>query len=356
MPAPLPPRIEYSPDLVAKLSEADHALGELAGVGRNLPNPHLLIGPFKRREAVLSSRIEGTRAEMGDLMLFEAEPTREPAIADVREVQNYVSALDYGLQRLASLPVSKRLILELHAKLMEGVRGQERTPGEFRRSQNWIGPEGCTLREATYVPPPPEELHACLDALERFIHERAGAPALVRVALIHYQFEAIHPFLDGNGRVGRLLITLLLMVEGRLPGPLLYLSAFFERRRQDYYRHLLAVSQTESWTGWVSFVLEGVREQAADAVERSKRLFDLRDQYRVTVMKLRSAALLLRMVDQLFEHPATNVESAQVRLSVSQSAALKSVKRLVDADILEEVTGRQRGRVWVAKGIREIVS
>ena len=216
--------------LAGRLSEADRALSELAGVARNLPDPRLLIGPFARREAVLSSRIEGTQASLSDLFFFEAADSvvragdRVPP-EDVREVANYVRAMEYGRRRLRELPISLRFIREIHGKLMEGVRGQHLTPGEFRRSQNWIGPPGCTLMDATHVPPRVPEMMQCLDAFEKFLHAESPFPALVRMALIHYQFEAIHPFLDGNGRVGRLLISLLLCHDGLLSEPLLYLSA-----------------------------------------------------------------------------------------------------------------------------------
>ena len=217
VPNPLPPPLTLDTALIRWLSEADRALGELAGLGRALPNPHLLISPFIRREAVLSSRIEGTQADLADLYAFEAGQLALPGFkpapseADVREVANYVRALEYGLERLSTLPVSLRLIREVHARLMEGVRGESATPGEFRRTQNWIGAPGCTLNEATYVPPPVEEMHAALDAFEKYLHTEDELPPLVRLALIHYQFEAIHPFVDGNGRIGRLLLSLLLV-------------------------------------------------------------------------------------------------------------------------------------------------
>jgi len=243
VPNPLEPKIELTLSIVKELSAADRALSELAGIARTLPDPHILIGPFLRREAVLSSRIEGTQASYSDLLFFEAARLREKEVPDVREVSNYVKAAEYGLARLSTLPISLRLIREMHQRLMTGVRGEIQTPGEFRRSQNWIGPAGCTLSDATYVPPPVEEMENALDGFEKYLHAPSEMPALIRLALIHYQFESIHPFLDGNGRVGRLLVTLLLCAEKLLPQPLLYLSAYFERYRDDYYQHLLAASQ-----------------------------------------------------------------------------------------------------------------
>ena len=252
-PNPLSPPLHWDSELVHMLSEAARALGQLAGLGRALPNPHLLIRPFIRREAVLSSRIEGTRTDLPLLYAYEAgqltlrglEPTAPEA--DTREVLNYVHALEYGLDRLHTLPISLRLLREVHEKLMQGVRGEQATPGEFRRSQNWIGPPGCTLNDATFVPPPPTELMDSLSAFESYLHGADSLPPLVRLALIHYQFEAIHPFIDGNGRIGRLLITLLLVHWESLPLPLLYLSAYFERRRDEYYRLQLEVSASGSW-------------------------------------------------------------------------------------------------------------
>ncbi len=251
VPEPLPPRFEWSAGLAAALSAADRAVGRLAGEGRRLPNPHLLIRPFVRREAVLSSRIEGTQATLGELLAAEAGAAVARSPADLREVANYVVALEYGVERLRTLPLSLRLVRELHQRLMRGARGDAATPGGFRRSQNWIGPAGCTLADATFVPPPPDRLMECLGAWEKFLHDDT-LPPLVHAALAHSQFEAIHPFLDGNGRVGRLLITLLLIAKGVLPSPLLYLSAFFEGTREEYYARLLGVTERGEWGEWLA--------------------------------------------------------------------------------------------------------
>ena len=253
VPAPLPP-VAWDGTLAAALSRADLAIGRLAGEGRRFPNPHLFIRSFLRREAVLSSRIEGTRTSLGQLLAAEAGAPGGPDPADLREVGNYVAAMEYGLDRLETLPLSLRLIREMHERLMLGVRGDMATPGEFRRSQNWIGPPGCGLNDATYVPPPPDAMAGCLDALERFLHDE-DLPPLVHAALAHAQFEAIHPFLDGNGRVGRLLIALLLAERGILPSPLLYLSAYFEATREEYYAHLLAVTEAGAWESWLTYFL-----------------------------------------------------------------------------------------------------
>lgn len=355
VPNPLEPRLELQLSLIRGLSEADRALSELAGIGRTLPNPHLLISPFVRREAVLSSRIEGTRASFSDLLFFEAARLREKEVPDVREVANYVRALEHGLRRLPEFPLSLRLIRELHAKLLEGVRGEQQTPGQFRRSQNWVGPPGCTLMDATYVPPPVDEMKEALDALEKYLHIRSELPPLIRMAAIHYQFEAIHPFLDGNGRIGRLLVTLMLCAEGILPQPLLYLSAFFERHRGDYYQRLLDVSQKGAWNDWISFFLKAVATQAKDAIQRSDRLLGLLHHCRSRMQEARASALLLQLVDELFVSPAITTRGASERLSVTPRSAQLNIDKLVAAGILKEATGRRRNRVYVAREILSIV-
>lgn len=355
VPNPLPPPLELSWVLAGEISAADRAVSELAGLTRTLPNPHLLIRPFMSREAVLSSRIEGTQASLSDLFYFEASRRPPPGISDVRDVQNYVRALEYGLKRLSELPVSKRLLKEMHAELMREVRGGPVTPGEFRITQNWIGSGGCTLNEATFVPPPPEEMMDALSDLERFLHEPSPLPLLVRLALVHYQFEAIHPFVDGNGRIGRLLITLLLCSENVLPQPMLYLSAYFERNRPEYYRLLLAVSREGAWTEWLSFFLRGVTEQAGDAIRRSEKLLQLWQGYRAHLQSARSSALLLKLVDQLFHQPYLTVSQAKDFLKVTHRAADLNVKKLLAAGILQEQSNLVYNRVFVAHEVMSIL-
>ncbi len=355
VPAPLAPDLRWMPGMITLLSAADRALGQLSGLGRSLLNPHLLIGLFARREAVLSSRIEGTQASLSDLVLFEAAPEAQPRVEDVREVANHVRALQHGLARQTTLPLSLRLIREMHAILMEGVRGQEQDPGSFRKRQNWIGLPGSTLATPTFVPPPPQELDGALSAFERYLHAKSDLPPLVRLALIHYQFEAIHPFLDGNGRIGRLLITLLLCMEGILPSPLLYLSAYFEHRRQAYYAALLGVSREGKWEEWIEFFLRGVSEQSMDAVERAERLLGLREDFRSRLAKVRASALPLRLADQLFSSPAVTVPTVAKLLGVTPRSAQLNVNKLVAAGILREVSGRRRGRVYVAETILKAI-
>lgn len=351
VPGPLPAKLEFGASLISVLSAADQAVGRLAGVGQMLPNPHLLISPFMRREAVLSSRIEGTQASLTDLFRFEAAASVGPNPPDVQEVANYVHALQYALERYAKLPLSLRLIRETHGRLMHGVRGADQASGEFRRVQNWIGSPGSAVDQARFVPPPPMEMNAALGAFEKFLHGGTDLPRLVRLAMIHYQFEAIHPFLDGNGRIGRLLITFLLCVEGALPGPLLYLSAYFERHRQAYYDHLLAVSQKGDWNEWVAFFLRGVTEQSADAVKRSQQLLNLRDTFRKRCQSPRASALLLTQVDNLFSCPVTSVGHSAKLLNVTPLSAQKNLEKLITVGIVREVTGKQRNRVYVAEDI-----
>jgi Fic family protein len=351
IPAPLPPDLTYDSSLVLALSRADAALSELSGLGRQLPNPHLLIAPYVRREAVLSSRIEGTRASLSDLLLDEAEPEHS-ADGDVQEVRNYVAALEHGLERLPALPLSLRLVRELHERLMRGVRGDRATPGEFRRSQNWIGPAGSTPATAPYVPPPPEALMECLGNWETFLHGRDRFPDLVQCAVMHEQFEAIHPFLDGNGRVGRLLITLFLVERGRLSQPLLYLSDYIEAHRQEYYDRLQKVRTEGDWPGWLRFFLVGVEGTARSAVRQASRLTDLREIYRDRLSKKPNA---LRLLDELFVNPYLTAARAAQILTSSRPTARQAIGLLQGEGLLEEVTGRTWRRIYLARPILEVI-
>lgn len=348
VPAPLPPRLEFSPELVRLLSAADAALGELSGLGALLPNPHLLIAPYLRREAVSSSRIEGTRASLSDVLADEAGHVPEVPADDVREVRNYVVALEYGIGRLDHLPLSLRLVRELHECLMRGVRGDRATPGEFRRSQNWIGPYGSTPANAPYVPPPPGEMLEALGEWERFLHRRAELPDLVQCALMHEHFEAIHPFLDGNGRVGRLLVTLFLIERRRLSQPLLYLSEFIERNRDDYYRTLQRIRTDGDWVGWLHYFLAGVEWSARRAARQAHELMALRESMRQRVVASPRASAL---VDPLFENP--NLDTARVKklLGVSDPTARRAIAELQSAGIVVQTDDRTWGRRYLARGV-----
>lgn len=348
VPPPLPPPIDLTPALQTLLSAADRAIGELSGVARALPNPALLSQTLLRREAVLSSRIEGTRASLSDLVLFEVEEPGTPAAGDASEVFNYVRATSHVLAPDRRLPLSLPLLREAHQLLMDGPTNAALTPGEFRRSQNWIGPPGAVIDNATYVPPPPERLWQSLDPFEKYLHAERPLPPLLDIAAIHYQFEAIHPFLDGNGRVGRLLVTLLLVEWGLLPGPVLDLSAYIEPRRGEYYGALLAVSTQGDWARWFHFMLEAFRAQASDAADRAQRLHDLRDDFRRRVATSRSSGLLPILVEGLFEVPALTIPYAQRLLGVTHRAATMNIEKLVAVGIVRELASPRRRRLFLA--------
>src|SRR5438552_203809 len=353
LPAPLPPKLVYDDELVMALSRADAALSELSGLGRHLPNPHLLIAPYVRREAVLSSRSGGRTPTLRELRLEEiAEGAARRDPADVREIRNYVAALEHGVARLRTLPLSLRLVRELHARLMKGARGEHATPGEFRRTQNWIGVPRSTIESAVYVPPPPEHLLDALQAWERFLQERGRVPDLVQCALLHQQFEAIHPFLDGNGRVGRLLITLFLIERSRLSQPLLYLSAYIDEHRRDYYDRLQAIHTDGDWMGWLRFFLDGVQQIAREAVDQAGRLLNLRERW---LRRLAGPRWAQPLVDALLVNPYMSAARGQAVLRVSNPTARQAVARLERERMLTEITGRAWGRLYLAREILRII-
>ena len=353
VPSPLPPAIDYDSELVLALSRADGALSELSGLGRQLPDPHLLIAPYLRQEAVLSSRIEGTVTTLSELLIDQAGgATTERERDDPREVRNYVTAMEHGLARLAKLPLSLRSVREVHEQLMRGVRGGTSAPGEFRRIQNWIGPPGSTLATATYVPPPVPDMTEALGRWERFLNERDNMPVLVQCALMHEHFETIHPFLDGNGRVGRLLITLFLVERERLSQPLLYLSAFIDAHRNDYYDALLRVRTEGDWRGWLLFFLAGVAETSERAARQAATLMDLRERYHEL---LRRAPRAVALVDELFRSPYVTTAGAAQALGVSTPTAKRAMDKLLDAKILEDMGERAWRRVFVAPEIMRAI-
>ncbi len=354
IPNGLPPEIPLDWGLAGLLSEADRAMAELSGAGSLLPNPHLLIRPYLRREAILSSRIENTIAELDELVLFEVDPDDATTRPDVREVSNYVRALDHGLKSLATLPISSRLLFDMHAILLEAVRGGEshKTPGEFRRSQNWIGRPGVSLREATFVPPPPDDLPNLLSAWENYLHADSAEPVLIKCALLHYQFESIHPYLDGNGRIGRLLVTLFLCSQKCLAQPLLYLSGFFDDHRDEYYRLLLEVSQKGNWREWIEYFLRGVRHQAKAALEDTRQLLELYERFRSILKKAkRPPGEAARVLDEIFATPVISIPAYVERHQVSYPTASKAVEFWSKHGLLEEMTGYQRNRLFAAKSL-----
>jgi Fic family protein len=345
LPAPLPPDppLELG-RLVGLLSRADQSIGRLDGVGQTLPNPDLFVAMYVRREAVLSSQIEGTQSTLDDVLAFELDHSRTQLPSDVAEVVNHVAAMNYGLQRLDTLPLSLRLIREIHARLLEGVRGGGKDPGEFRESQNWIGGQGGLIANAAFVPPPPGELLDSLGNLELFLHEPGGLPLLVHAGLAHAQFETIHPFLDGNGRVGRLLITFLLVHNGVLHRPLLYLSYFLKGHRAEYYDRLMAVRNDGDWEGWLAFFLRGVAETADEATRTAGAIVNLREEHRRRVTDLGGNAFAL--LDYLYRQPLANVRSIVDALRVSWPTANKLSQEFCDRSVLTEVTGNKRNRVF----------
>jgi Fic family protein len=331
--------------LARLLSDADRALGRLDGVASVLPNPDLFVAMYVRHEAVLSSQIEGAQSTLEDVLQFEIDAGGRELPRDVEEVVNYVGAMNYGLERLRELPLSLRLIREIHARLLEGARGSHRTPGEFRTTQNWIGPADCTLMTATFVPPPVPEMRQALYNLEEFLHD-ASMPLLIQCGLAHAQFETIHPFLDGNGRVGRLLITFLLCQREVLQRPLLYLSYYLKRHRAEYYDRLMAIRNDGDWEGWLKFFLRGVEEVSRDAAATARAILNLREGHRSAIMQRmgNSAANGLRLLDILYEQPITNVRTVERRLGCSYLTASRLVDQLVELQLLREITGGQRNR------------
>jgi Fic family protein len=358
VPPPLPPALAYDAALVRCLSEADTRLAELAGMGRQVPNPHLLIAPYMRQEAVLSSRIEGTQASLSELFEEELRPDGPeraegtPADADAREVRNYVRALEHGIQRLTELPLSLRLVRELHETLMQGVRGGDRNPGAFRTHQNFIGTRGSRIETATFVPPPPDRLPACLDAWERFLHERHTLPDLIQCALMHAHFETLHPFADGNGRVGRLLVTLFLVERQRLPQPLLYLSAYIEANKVEYYERLQRTRTHGDWRGWLIYFLQGVEITARLAAGQVTALIAMRDAWR---SRFSGQAGVLALIDALFANPITDAKRAAREMRKSDPTARAAIAALQAAGLLREVTGRRWGRWFVAHEIVDLL-
>ena len=347
IPAPLPPSppLAYSTELIRLLSDADQRLARLDGVTSTLPNPDLFVSMYVRQEAVLSSQIEGTQSTLEDVLQFEIDPSGKELPRDVGEVVNYVAAMNHGLQRLPHLPLSLRLIREIHGVLLQGTRGGEKTPGEFRKSQNWIGPAGCTLTTASFVPPPVSVMTESLGNLESFLHDPT-LPVLIQCGLAHAQFETIHPFLDGNGRVGRLLITFLLCSQSVLQRPLLYLSYFLKQNRLEYYDRLTAIRQHGDWEGWLRFFLRGVGEVSQEATDSARRILALREEHLRLIRdhdKINST-YGLHLLDHLYEQPITTVRLVEGRLGSSYATANKVVNQFVDLGLLREMTGFERNR------------
>lgn len=348
IPAKLPPdpTAYRSEELDRLLSDADRALGRLDGVAATLPNPDLFVAMYVRHEAVLSSQIEGTQSTLQDVLSYEMDATGRRHPGDVTEVVNYVQAMNHGLERVSALPLSLRLIREIHEKLLCGVRGAEHQPGEFRRDQNWIGPKGCTIHEADFVPPPPNLIASALGDLESFLPNPKAIPVLIHCGLAHAQFETIHPFSDGNGRVGRLLITFLLCERGILERPLLYLSYYLKAHRAEYYDRLTAIRNRGDWRGWLTFFLRGIYEVSRAATNTARAILQLREEHRDAAWHMTSAAKALKLLDYLFKQPTISIVLAEEHLGCSYPTASTIVRNFEQAGILHEITGQERNRIF----------
>jgi Fic family protein len=354
IPKALPPEPPFrlDPDLVGLLSEADRALGKLDGLASLIPDPGLFVYLYVRKEALLSSQIEGTQCSLEDILgepeAMEAQASDGAARShDVEEVSNYVAAMNQGLARLKDFPVSSRLIREMHAVLLRGVRGSAKTPGEFRRSQNWIGRPGATVTTADFVPPPPHEVDRCIGELEAYIHTLDGIPPLIKAALVHAQFETIHPFLDGNGRLGRLLITFLLCGWNVIERPLLYLSYYFKAYRTEYYNRLMGIRMRGDWENWVRFFLLGVKETATLAAITAREIIALHAKDRATLQQADPAPIVIRVYEQFCRYPVLNAQRLTKMTETSYPSVSRGLKVLGDLGIVREVTGGQRNRRYV---------
>jgi len=348
----IPRQVDLASHLVAQLDRASLRVGALAGVGETIPNPHLLIAPFLRREAVVSSKIEGTQATISDLFVYEA--SERSATPDTTEVLNYVHALEHGIELLDELPICVRLVNSVHARLMEEVRGEDKRPGELRLEQNWIGPEGTPIHEARFIPPPPDRIRDLLTDWEEFANEELEMPPLVQCALMHYQFECIHPYADGNGRLGRLLIILFLCAREILSEPLLYLSAYFERNRGAYVDNLYRVSATGEWEPWLAFFLKGVAEEAWDALQRSRKVRKLQEEYRNLLQQKNESANAFRLLDSLFANPYITAPRAVTTLKITHAGAQGLLRRLVKEGVLREVP-RSWPQLYVADELLQVI-
>ncbi|MFQ6069852.1 MAG: Fic family protein [Candidatus Aminicenantales bacterium] len=361
IPNPLPPSpsIKYDEQLQFLLSEADRTLARLDGVALILPNPDLFIAMYTKKEALLSSQIEGTQASLEGLLAFEADLTPKEDINEIKEVVNYVKAINYGMDRLKKndFPMSLRLIKEIHKILLKGVRGTSRRTGEFRRSQNWIGPPGCTINEAIFIPPPHNQVDELMSDLEKFIHEKDNLPPLVKIGLIHAQFETIHPFLDGNGRIGRLLITFYLFWRGFLIRPLLYLSIYLKKYREKYYDYLMRIRTEGDWEGWLKFFLQGVIEVSVEAASSVKEIIGLKNKLTNELFtKKIGSTHAVKLLDILFERPLISISDIERQLKISRQTATNLANRFNKMGILKEVSGKKRYRKYLFVDYMNIIS
>ncbi|UCD15111.1 MAG: Fic family protein [Candidatus Omnitrophota bacterium] len=358
IPKPLPPTppLNLDAETIELLSRADTAIGRLSGISEALPNPDLFVAMYVRKEAVLSSQIEGTEASLEDILEYEVESKPKILANDTAEVVNYVRAMNYGLKRIDKLPLSLRLIREIHAELMKGVRGENKTPGEFRKTQNWIGPKGCTLNTARFVPPPPHEMMQAMGELEKYMHSDLTYPLLIECALIHYQFESIHPFLDGNGRIGRLLITFFLCYKGILKKPLLYLSHYFKQNRLEYYDCLMVIRDNGDFESWIKFFLKGIIYIADEAAQTSHKIINLQNEDKAKIDKIyKKSSKIILLHERLFDRPIVSVKDIVKIMNVTFPTADDICKKLINLNILKEITGKERNRMFAYKNYIDIL-
>lgn len=351
VPASLPPQIAFDGEMIRLLSDADIALGRLAGITEILPNPELFVAMYVRKEAVLSSQIEGIQCTLDEVL--EAEIDEDGVrTKDISDVVNYVDAMNFGMERLTTLPLSLRLIREIHSRLMAGVRGEHKDPGEFRKTQNWIGPQGATLSNAAFVPPPVPDMNAALADLEQFLHDRYSLPVSIQCAVTHLQFETIHPFLDGNGRIGRLLVPLMLHQREVMARPLLYISHYLKANRHEYYDRLMDVRVNGNWEGWVKFFLTGVAAVGHEAADTAKRIVQFRTEAHQTAARMGKPELAL--IDHLFKHPIMDARTAEKLLGMAYATANNALSTLEKAGFVAETTGRKRNRMFRFQGYLQL--
>jgi len=355
VPSKLPPEINFDKRLVLALSKADSTLSKLSGAGLLLPNPDLLILPYLKKEALSSSRIEGTRISLSDYFLSEAKGIKKEDI-EATEVGNYIKSINHALEKIKTEPISLELVREMHKILMKDVRGNEFLPGNFRPVQNWIGPQNTKMKDATFVPPSQDDVERLMEELVDYMNRYDETPLLIKCALMHYQFETIHPFCDGNGRIGRALITLYLCKKNKISKPLLYASDYFEKYRRDYYDILLMTNKTGNFREWLNFFLNAIKTQSEDALDRTIKLQNLREEYRGKIQKGNYSNNLIELIDLLFINPFIQINSAVLKLQVTYPTAKKAVDNLIKLDILNPVKGTERNKLFVAHEILNIIT
>ncbi|OIO43425.1 hypothetical protein AUJ63_00490 [Candidatus Pacearchaeota archaeon CG1_02_35_32] len=354
MPEKLPPNFDYTPQLVLSLSKADSTLSKLSGAGLLLPNPDLLVIPYLKKEALSSSRIEGTRISLSDYFLTEAKGIEKEDI-EATEVGNYLKSMNYALKKIEKEPINTELIKEMHKLLMKGVRGNELLPGNFRPVQNWIGPKNTKIQDVTFVPPPQEEVEKLVNGLIEYLNKYDEMPLLIKCALMHYQFETIHPFCDGNGRIGRSLITLYLCKKNKISKPLLYASDYFEKHRREYYETLLNANKTGKFEEWIKFFLEAIKVQSEDALERTIKIQKLSEKYQEKTKNHKQAINLLSLVDLLFMNPFIRINQVAKKLNITYPTAKKAVQNLIKLNILKPTSEKERNKLFVAHEILDVV-